>query len=49
MLEITWRGTQPLTLPNGQERKFVSDGDVVMLRGHCEKDGVRCCFSNALC
>jgi fumarylacetoacetase len=41
MLEITWRGTQPLTLPNGQERKFINDGDVVMLRAHCEKEGVR--------
>jgi fumarylacetoacetase len=40
MLEITWRGTQPLTLPNGQERKFINDGDAVMLRGHCEREGV---------
>jgi fumarylacetoacetase len=44
MLEITWRGTQPLILPNGQERKFINDGDAVMLRGHCEKEGVRSCF-----
>jgi hypothetical protein len=44
MLEITWRGTQPLTLPNGQERKFINDGDGVMLRGYCEKEGVRFCF-----
>jgi fumarylacetoacetase len=40
MLEITWRGTQPVMLPNGQERKFINDGDVVMLRGHCEREGV---------
>ncbi len=44
MLELTWRGTKPLTLSNGEERKFIADGDTVILRGHAEKDGVRIGF-----
>ena len=27
LLELTWRGTEPLRLPNGEERKFLADGD----------------------
>lgn len=44
MLELTWRGTKPLRLADGSERKFVDDGDTVVMRGHCEKDGVRVGF-----
>jgi fumarylacetoacetase len=39
MLERTWRGANPLALPNGEERKFVDDGDEVILRGFCEREG----------
>jgi fumarylacetoacetase len=39
LLERTWRGEQPLTLPSGEERRFLEDGDEVILRGHCERDG----------
>jgi fumarylacetoacetase len=39
MLELTWRGTQPLTLPNGEERRFLEDGDELMLRAHCARAG----------
>ncbi|XP_013200923.1 fumarylacetoacetase [Amyelois transitella] len=35
MLELSWRGTKPLRLLNGEERKFLQDGDTVILRGHC--------------
>ena len=38
-LERTWRGTQPLALPSGEERRFLEDGDEVILRGHCEREG----------
>jgi fumarylacetoacetase len=34
MLELTWRGTKPLTLADGSERKFILDGDTVIMRGH---------------
>jgi fumarylacetoacetase len=36
LLELTWRGTEPLTLPNGEARKFLEDGDEVTLRAFCE-------------
>lgn len=39
MLEITWRGAEPLTLPNGEVRRFLENGDDVIFRGYCERDG----------
>jgi len=39
MLERTWRGANPITLPNGEQRKFIDDGDEVILRGYCEREG----------
>jgi len=44
LLEITWRGTEPIKLPNGEERRFLLDGDEVTLRGWCEGDGYRIGF-----
>eukprot|EP00300_Choanocystis_sp_HF-7_P011797 c1761_g1_i1.p1 GENE.c1761_g1_i1~~c1761_g1_i1.p1 ORF type:complete len:441 (+),score=91.71 c1761_g1_i1:67-1323(+) len=44
MLELTWRGSNPLQLPNGQTRKFLQDGDTVVMTGWCERDGVRIGF-----
>jgi fumarylacetoacetase len=41
LLELTWRGAEPLTLPNGETRKFLLDGDEVILRGHAERPGAR--------
>jgi fumarylacetoacetase len=39
LLEITRRGAEPLDLPNGETRKFLEDGDEVILRGYCEREG----------
>jgi fumarylacetoacetase len=39
LLELTWRGTQPLELPDGETRRFLEDGDEVVLRGWCERAG----------
>ena len=39
LLELTWRGAEPLQLPNGETRRFLEDGDEVILRGWCERDG----------
>jgi fumarylacetoacetase len=39
LLELTWRGSEPVTLPNGEVRRFLEDGDEVVLRGHCERPG----------
>ncbi|MES2837195.1 MAG: fumarylacetoacetase [Bacteroidota bacterium] len=47
MLEITWRGTKPLKMKNGTERKFIDDGDTVIIKGYCEKDGVRIGFGES--
>ncbi len=47
MLEITWRGSQPVTMPDGSERKFINDGDTVILKGWGEKDGIRIGFGEA--
>lgn len=44
MLELAWKGTKPLKMNDGTERKFIQDGDTVIMRGHCEKDGVRVGF-----
>jgi fumarylacetoacetase len=41
LLERTWRGAEPLTLPSGESRKFLEDGDEVVLRGWCEREGYR--------
>ncbi len=39
LLEITKRGAEPLELPNGETRKFLKDGDEVIFRGFCEREG----------
>jgi fumarylacetoacetase len=39
LLERTWRGSEPLTLPTGETRAFLEDGDEVILRGWCEREG----------
>jgi len=44
MLEISWRGSKPVQMPDGTERKFINDHDTVIMRGHGEKDGVRIGF-----
>jgi fumarylacetoacetase len=41
LLERTWRGTEPLQLPNGETRAFLNDGDEIVLRGYCERAGQR--------
>jgi fumarylacetoacetase len=40
LLERTKRGAEPLLLPNGEERKFLEDGDEVILSGWCEREGL---------
>jgi len=38
---LTWRGAEPVKLPNGEERKFLQDGDEVIFRGSAERAGAR--------
>jgi fumarylacetoacetase len=44
MLEISWRGTKPIDMPDGSQRKFILDGDTVIMRAHARKDGLRIGF-----
>ncbi len=46
MLEIAWGGKEPLALPDGQERRFLEDGDTVTLRGAAQGDGYRIGFGD---
>ncbi|MHC5114841.1 MAG: fumarylacetoacetase [Planctomycetota bacterium] len=39
LLERTWRGQQPIELPDGTQRKFLQDGDEVVMRAWCEGGG----------
>jgi fumarylacetoacetase len=39
LLERTWRGAEPIMLGDGTERKFLQDGDEVVMRGYCERPG----------
>ncbi|UQD57241.1 fumarylacetoacetase [Flavobacterium sp. K5-23] len=44
MLELTWGGKNPIKLSDGTERKFINDGDTVIMKGHCKNDEVRIGF-----
>ena len=44
MLELTWRGQNPLKLSDGTERKFIEYYDTIIMRGFSEKDGIRVGF-----
>ncbi len=44
MLETTWKGTKPVKMLDGTERKFIADYDTVIMRGFAEKNGVRIGF-----
>ena len=36
MLEISWKGTKPVKMPDGSERKFIQDGDSVIFNGRAK-------------
>ncbi|XP_075160729.1 fumarylacetoacetate hydrolase [Haematobia irritans] len=44
MLELSWRGSKTINLNDGSVRKFLQDGDEVIIRGHCERNGLRIGF-----
>lgn len=47
-MELTWRGTKPIKLKDGTERKFVNDYDTIIIRGHCENNGRRVGFGECI-
>ena len=44
MLEISWKGTKPVQLSDGTERKFINDNDTIIMKGHGQKNGVKVGF-----
>ncbi len=47
LLELAWKGTKPIELPNGEKRVFLQDGDRVTLTGWCQGAGYRVGFGEA--
>jgi fumarylacetoacetase len=47
LLELTWRGTEPLSLPNGETRRFLEDGDTVIIKGRAQGKGWHLGFGEA--
>ena len=39
LIELTLGGKQAITLPNGEKRTFLEDGDTLLMRGYCERAG----------
>ncbi|MCC6601011.1 MAG: fumarylacetoacetase [Crocinitomicaceae bacterium] len=48
MLEITWKGSKPVQMPDGSVRTFINDNDKVIMKGYAEKDGVRIGFGECV-
>ncbi|WP_177734905.1 fumarylacetoacetase [Flavobacterium inviolabile] len=44
MLELTWGGKNPIKMNDGSERKFINDGDTVIMKGYCQNNNVRIGF-----
>lgn len=44
MLELSWKGTKPIKMPDGSERKFLLDQDIVIMKAHCENKEYRIGF-----
>jgi fumarylacetoacetase len=48
MLEIAWKGTKPITMPDGSQRSFIHDFDTMIIKGYCEKEGLRIGFGEVV-
>lgn len=44
MLELSWAGSKPVSLNNGDFRKFIEDNDTVIMRGYCQKESIKVGF-----
>ena len=44
MLELSWKGTKPLSMPDGSERKFINDGDTIIMKAYSTDNNVRIGF-----
>jgi len=48
MLELTWRGTDPLKMPDGSERKFINDRDTIIMKAFAQNEDVRIGFGEVI-
>lgn len=48
MLELSWKGTKPLNLPGGIQRRFLEDHDTITMHAYAEKDGLRIGFGECI-
>ncbi len=48
MLELAWKGTKPLVMHDGTERKFILDNDTVIMRGYCQNEKYRIGFGQVI-
>jgi fumarylacetoacetase len=48
LLELSWSGQNPLSLPNGEERTFIEDGDTISMTGFAEGDGYNIGFGEVI-
>ncbi len=48
MLELTWKGTKPIKLSDGSDRKFIQDNDTIIMRGYAENDNYRIGFGECV-
>lgn len=46
LLELTWRGTEPLDLGEGEQREWLEDGDELIIKGWCQGDGYQIGFGD---
>eukprot|EP01125_Pyxidicula_operculata_P021389 TRINITY_DN8214_c0_g1_i1.p1 TRINITY_DN8214_c0_g1~~TRINITY_DN8214_c0_g1_i1.p1 ORF type:complete len:421 (-),score=92.21 TRINITY_DN8214_c0_g1_i1:86-1348(-) len=46
LMELSWNAQKPITLPSGEQRSFLEDGDTIIIRGWCEGDGYRIGFGD---
>lgn len=44
MLELSWKGTREVDIGNGNVRKFIKDGDNVIMHGYAQGEGYRVGF-----
>ena len=48
MLELSWKGTKPISLPDGTTRTFINDNDTIIMKGYSEKNGLRIGFGDVI-
>ncbi len=48
MLELAWKGTKPIKLPNGSERKFIADNDTIIMKAYAKNENLHISFGEVL-